>query len=86
VSRASWRILGRGIFCTPIFSGASCLESCQYMVDYRCLEKRSLALRGRNQTRDIRADGAPTVHLAPGDQGSLGAVFFSKPLDTGVMP
>jgi hypothetical protein len=26
------------------------------------------------------------VHLAPGDQESLGAVFFSTPLDTGVMP
>jgi hypothetical protein len=86
VSRAFWRIFGRGIFCTPDFGGASCLKPSQYIVDFRCPEKRSPALRGRNRTRDIRADGAPMVHLAPGDQESLGAIFFPTPLDTGVMP
>ncbi len=68
------------------FSGALRLKLCPYMVNCRCPEKRSPALRGRNRTRDIWADGAPMVHLAPGDQESLGAVFFSTPLDTGVMP
>ncbi|GEM_PF-7089080 len=29
-------------------------------------EKRSQALRGRNLARDIRVDGAPKVHQAPG--------------------
>jgi hypothetical protein len=86
VSRASRRFFGRGIFCTPDFSGASCIKPCQYIVDCSCPEKRSPALRGRNRTRDIRTDGAPMVHLAPGAQESLGAVFFSTPLDTRVMP
>ena len=45
------------------------------MVNYKCLEKRSQALRGRNLTRDIQADGAPMVHLASGDQGYRGPFF-----------
>jgi len=31
-----------------------------------CLEKRSQALQACNLTRNIQADGAPMVHLAPG--------------------
>ena len=77
-------ILGQGIFCTPDFCGVSCLKSCWYMVNYKCPEKRSQALRGRNLTRDIRADSVPMVHLALGDQGCRGPFFM--PLDTGVMP
>ena len=34
---------------------------------YGYLVKRSQALRGRNLTRDSRADGAPMVHQASGD-------------------
>lgn len=37
------------------------------LIDCRCLEKRSQALRGRNLTRDIQVSGVPMVHLAPGD-------------------
>jgi hypothetical protein len=51
---------------------------------YSCrLEKRSQALQACNLTRNIQADGAPMVHLAPG--GKLQGPFFS-PSDTRVMP
>ncbi len=85
-SRACRRFFGRGISLAADFSGVSSLKLCQYMVNCRCPEKRSPTLRGRNRTRDIRAAGAPRVHLAPGDRESLGAVFFSTLLDTRVMP
>ena len=44
-----------------------------------CPEKRSRALRGRNPTRDIRADGAPMVHQAPDRAYGWGPFCFSLP-------
>ena len=42
---------------------------------YSCrLEKRSQALQACNLTRNIQADGAPMVHLAPG--GDSRGLFF----------
>ncbi len=50
-----------------------------------CLEKRSLALLGSNQTRDIQADGAPQGASGPRLKNT-GDRLFSIPLDTGAMP
>ena len=43
---------------------------------FRRPEKRRRALRGRNPTRDIRADGAPMVHQAPGGECRWGPFLF----------
>ena len=40
------------------------------------LEKRSRALRGRNPTRDIQADGAPMALRAPGGKPGWGPRFY----------
>jgi hypothetical protein len=42
------------------------------VVQSGCPEKRSQALRGRNLARDIRVDGAPKVHQAPGGETDRG--------------
>jgi hypothetical protein len=56
-----------------------------FLVSAMRLEKRSQALRGRNLTRNIQADGAPMVHQVPGNFGCQGP-FCLMPSDTGVMP
>ena len=42
------------------------------------LEKRSQALRGRNLTRDIQADGAPMVPGASGEKLCQGPPFLDR--------
>jgi hypothetical protein len=56
------------------------------MLKFRCLVKRSRALRGRNPTRNSRVKGAPKVHRAFGRVFLSEAVFFLLPLDTFAMP
>jgi hypothetical protein len=51
------------------------------MVPWRCPEKRSQALRGRNLTRDIRVDGAPRC-IGPRLGRPGRGRFLSVPLDT----
>ena len=53
---------------------AVCL-SVQFLVSLGRLEKRSRALRGRNLTRNIQADGAPTVYLVPDGSGRQGPFY-----------
>ena len=48
----------------------------EQLVQWRCPEKRSQALRGRNLTRDIRGDGAPKVHRAPDGDTHPGLFCF----------
>ena len=52
-------------------------EPCFSRLKYDCLVKRSRALRGRNLTRDSRADGAPMTHQASGNGSCQGP--FSLP-------
>ena len=52
------------------------------MLDLGCLVKRKRALRGRNLSRDSRAEGAPRVHRASGVYGTLGARFSIRTLWT----
>jgi len=44
-----------------------------FVVGLICLVKRKQALRGRNLSRDSRAEGAPRVHRASGMRGETEA-------------
>ena len=47
-------------------------DPCFLRLQFDCPVKRSQALRGRNLTRDIWADGAPMTHQASGDDNCQG--------------